>query len=300
MVAKVSFDILSQFLGRMFPAWAERDIDSRLFLPNNHGSKQIRAPRGFSENLIDTPKGKVNLYQFGAGPAVLLVHGWGGGAYQFFSLMRGLQACGFTAIAFDHLGHEKSEVKPATLENMVATTNFIVSSVKKNHQEGLYTVVAHDLGCIATANVRANLIKGLPLFLISPIFNYKLYFLKRMGKLNLHPKVLQQHARRFVSTYARDYAKMELNRSLAPYADDTVIAHDQNDEISPLADSMKFCEKHPLTKLLVTKNTDHYRIISSETLWAELKSHINYEDTTINFSSIVMQEIMGQQRTGRT
>lgn len=290
---------LSLVWSRLFPAWAENRIDSQLFLLNTQKDKVIRAPRGFTESLIDTPKGKINLYQFGAGPAVVFVHGWGGGAYQFFSLMRGLKACGFTAIAFDHLGHEKSDSKPATIEQLIATTNFILQRVKKHHQEGLYTVVAHGIGCMVTTNVRPALIKGLPLFLMSPIFNYKLYFLRKLSRLNLHPTILKQYAHRFVSLWASDYEKLELHTSLAPYSDDTVIAHDQNDKVSPLSDSVKFCDKHPRTKLLITRNTDHNRIISSESVWAELKSHVNYEDTTINFSSIVMEEIMGQHRTGR-
>ena len=296
---KSLFNSLGLIWSRLFPSWAEQRIDSGLFLLNNQHGKAIRSPRGFSEQQMKTPHGLINVYQFGAGPAVVFVHGWGGGAYQFFSLMRGLKACGFSAIAFDHLGHEKSEKKPATLEHMIATTNLILQWVQKNHNEGLYSVVAHGLGCMVTTNVRPALIKDLPLFMISPIFNYKLYFLKKLGSLSLHPKILQQYAQRFVQRYSRDYKKMELPLSLARYADDTVIAHDKNDDITPLADSEKFCQDHPLTKLLTTSNTDHFRIISSETVWAELKSHINYEDTTINFSSIVLEEIMGQQRTGR-
>lgn len=297
---KSLFNSLSLLWSRLFPSWAERRIDSGLFLLHNQNTKEIRAPRGFTESQIDTPNGKINLYQYGSGPPVVFVHGWGGGAYQFFSLMRGLKACGFTAIAFDHLGHEKSDNKPATIEQMITTTNYVLQRVKKHHQEGLYTIVAHGLGCMVTTNLRPALLKDLPLFLISPIFNYKLYFLRKLSRLKLHPKILQQYAKRFVSDYARDYAKLELQNSLAPYADDTVIAHDQNDEVSPVSDSVKFCDKHPMTKLLITQQADHNRIISSETLWAELKSHINYEDLTINFSDIVMEEVMGQKRTGRT
>ena len=282
---------LSLAWNRLFPSWAERKIDSQLFLPNTMRKASVTAPRGFQEKTIDTPKGRINMYQYGAGPAVVFVHGWGGGAYQFFSLMRGLKACGFTAIAFDHLGHEKSENKAATLGHLIATTNFILQRVRKQHREGLYAIVAHDTGCLVTANARPALIKGLPLFLISPIFNYKLYFLKKLGELKLHPEILKQYAQRFITSYKQQYAHLELANSLVPYSDDCLIAHDRDDPVSPVADSVRFCNRHPLTKLLVTNDWGHNRIISSESVWAELKSHVNYEDTTINFSKIVLEEI---------
>ena len=36
---------------------------------------------------------------------------------------------------------------------------------------------------------------------------------------------------------------------------------------------------------MLSKDTDHIRIINSESVWQELKSHLDYDDTTINFSS---------------
>ncbi|MFT5401173.1 MAG: hypothetical protein ACI8XW_003988, partial [Gammaproteobacteria bacterium] len=51
----------------------------------------------------------------------------------------------------------------------------------------------------------------------------------------------------------------------------------------------KFCQKYPLTKLMVTREYGHNRIINSESVWHELKSHLNYEDTTINFSQTILK-----------
>ena len=54
-------------------------------------------------------------------------------------------------------------------------------------------------------------------------------------------------------------------------------------------DSVKFCHKYPLTRLMLTKHTDHRRVINSESVWQELKSHLNYDDTTINFTSEIIE-----------
>ena len=59
---------------------------------------------------------------------------------------------------------------------------------------------------------------------------------------------------------------------------------------SAVIDSAKFCAKYPLTRLLVTRQYDHVRIINSESVWQELKTHLNYDDTTINFTAEVIYQ----------
>jgi pimeloyl-ACP methyl ester carboxylesterase len=281
---------LSLLWNRIVPNWAHKKIDSHLFLPNRQTRSKPRPPRGFEQKFFKTPDGQVNAYMIGQGPAVVFVHGWGGGAHQFFSLMRGLMKCGFRAIAFDHLGHQASDNRPATLEQMIKTTNFVLNAVKKNHGEGLYGVVTHGLGATVVTNSRSGLVKDLPLFLIAPIFNYRFYFLRKLGELSLHHELLKQYAAQFAERYKRLYARLELARTLPAYSDYSVIVHDQNDPVAPYSDSLKFCDKYPLTKLLKTRNLGHFEIIPSESVWQELKSHLNYEDTTINYSNIVLEE----------
>lgn len=282
------FNKLGLLWSRVMPHWAQKKIDSELYLLNTSDRKGFRLPRGFEQKTMRTPDGNISTYRVGKGPAIVFIHGWGGGAYEFFSLMRGLNACGFTAIAFDHFAHEASDAKPATLQQLIKTTNHVLNSVKKTHSDGLYCVVAHGLGCMVSVNASPATMEGLPLFLISPVFNYKLYFLKKLSTLKLHPDLLKEYAQEFNKNYPKEYARLELANRLDRYADDTVIAHDANDKTAPIADTLKFCKQHPLTKLVVTRQFDHHRIISSETVWHELKSHINYEDTTINFSSMLV------------
>ncbi|MFT7555508.1 MAG: pimeloyl-ACP methyl ester carboxylesterase [Planctomycetota bacterium] len=280
------FSILA---GKIAPGWANSRIDSLLFIPKAEPDKPVRIPKEFIQRMINTVDGEINSYQTGKGPTVVFVHGWGGSASQFFPLMRGLARCGFTAFAFDHIGHGASTEKSATLHQSILTTNHILNLIKNKSGDGLCAVLGHSTGCITIANSRPALIKDIPLFLISPIFNYKLFFVKKLIKLDLHPDLLKKYAARFSKVYAREYQKLELARNLASYGDVTVIAHDESDSESPISASQKFCQKYPLTKLMVTREYGHNRIINSESVWHELKSHLNYEDTTINFSQTILK-----------
>lgn len=274
---------------KLAPGSSNSRIDKQLFSPKNGKKVVSRAPKDFREEKINTRDGIVQAYKVGSGPVVVFVHGWGGYAYQFMPLMRGLHRCGFTALSFDHLGYGQSDAKPTTLQQSIANTNEVLRHVRKNASDGLAAIVGHSTGCISIVNSREALIKDIPLFLISPIFNYKLYFLKQLVKLKLHPDIVKQYASGFGKSYKKDYEKLELARHLAKYEDASVIAHEESDEQSAIADSIKFCNRYPLTRLLVTKQFDHDRVINSESVWQELKSTLNYDDTTINFSEVVFQ-----------
>ncbi len=265
----------------------ERKLDSQLFLFNSSKKQQLKTPKDFIQEFIPTQEGKINCYRTGVGPVVVFVHGWGGGAYQFFSLMRGLKAIGYTALAFDHLGHGGSENKPATLQQSISITNKIIKYARDNFHDGVSALVGHDTGCLLLANAKPSLIKEISLFLIAPVFNYRLYFLRKLENLKLNRDFIKNYAQKFARNYQEQYAHLELAEKLKPYADYTVIAHDNNDPIASIEDSKKFCTAHPLTKLLVTNNCNHNRIISSESVWHELKSLLNYDDSTINFMQIV-------------
>jgi pimeloyl-ACP methyl ester carboxylesterase len=55
----------------------------------------------------------VNVIEQGTGPAVLLVHGHPGCAYDWQPLMAELAARGFRAIAYDRLGYGYSDGRPS-------------------------------------------------------------------------------------------------------------------------------------------------------------------------------------------
>src|SRR5215470_10874422 len=57
---------------------------------------------------LGPPKRRVTAYTWGDGPAVLLVHGWGGNAGHLAGFVDPLLAAGFRAVAVDLPGHGRS------------------------------------------------------------------------------------------------------------------------------------------------------------------------------------------------
>lgn len=296
VLAKFKFDYLISAVARnssfvrnkLLPGWSDNRVEKLLYSPGNKSKSVGRVPKGFRDVNIKTSAGNVHAYSTGSGPAVVFVHGWGGQAYQFLPLMRGVARCGFMAIAFDHIGHGQSDSHPTTLKQSIETTNEVLRFVRKNSKEGFGALVGHSTGCVSIANARQALIKDVPLFLIAPIFNYKLFCLKRLVSLKLPPDMLKKYAASFGKKYRSEYASLELGRHLEKYADISFIAHDEGDKETAVGDSVKFCKKNPLTRLLLTKQFDHNLIVNSESVWQELKSTLNYDDTTINFTQTII------------
>ena len=151
-------------------------------------------------------------------------------------------------------------------------------------------MVGNATDYIALVIARRLVIKNRPLLMIAPVFNNKLHVLKMLVKLGMPDYMIKQYATGFSKTYRSEYQKLELAGKLSLFSDSTAIAHDESDKESAIADSIKFCERYPLTRLMVTKDTDHIRIINSESVWQELKSHLNYDDTTINFITEIVDQ----------
>ena len=79
---------ISLFSNKLAPNWAYRKVEDLFLTPNGRKIIKNKIPHGIKPFQIDTKKGALQGYQLGRGPTVILVHGWSGGAYQFFPLMR--------------------------------------------------------------------------------------------------------------------------------------------------------------------------------------------------------------------
>lgn len=272
----------SLVLHKLAPSWTYSKFEELFLSPKSRKIDNYKLPHKIKSFRLKTDNGSLQGYRVGLGPVVLLVHGWSGGAHQFFPLMHGLSQCGFQAIAFDHFGHGHSDGQHASLKLFIAAVNYFLIALKKRPDQGLAAIVGHSMGCIAIANAEPRLIKSFPLFFISPVFNFKKYFTRQVKLQGLHPKLASQYIANFERSYLKDLDSMELKLKLGQYAPETVIVHDKEDKEASILDSMKFCSTYPLTSLVVTQGLGHVRIINSETVWQQLKSHLNYEDITAN------------------
>ncbi len=271
----------SSVLSKLAPEWTYHKVKDQLLVPRKFTQQSTKVPRDMVQFTLETKEGNLQCYKQGRGATVVLVHGWSGSASQFFPLMRGLSQCGFRAVAFDHFAHGLSDCDQGSLRRFIAATEEVLKRLSKsNPGEPPAAIVGHAMGCLAIANAQPRLIKDIPLLMISPIFHFRKYFTRQVNLLGLPAHLSKKYLSQLEQSYLKDLDKMELDQKLKDYAQDTVIVHDKTDEESSYLDSVKFCAANPQARLQLIQGFGHNRIINSESLWQQLKSHLNYEDIT--------------------
>lgn len=81
------------------------------------------SPRAGSgtERLVRTPSGTLNVLDEGAGPAVVLMHGWSYDLHLWDALVPALHALGLRTVRYDHRGHGGSPTTgPYPFDDLVA------------------------------------------------------------------------------------------------------------------------------------------------------------------------------------
>jgi pimeloyl-ACP methyl ester carboxylesterase len=144
------------------PAWARTGLRVAHFLAPSLGNKLARTLyfrptrlRAKAEEASVLARGarftfgvegrEVVARAWGSGPAILLVHGWGGAMGQLSPLVAPLVARGHRVIAFDWPGHGESEGRSSSLAHAAKVFPVLGGLVGPVH-----AVISHSFGAAAT------------------------------------------------------------------------------------------------------------------------------------------------------
>ncbi|MET7368841.1 alpha/beta hydrolase [Streptomyces sp. NPDC005566] len=107
---------------------------------------------GAVHRLVDVPGGRIHLIEQGAGPLVLLVHGFPETSYSWRHQLPAIAAAGYRAVAIDVRGYGRSSA-PAPVDAYRMTAH-VGDNVGVVHALGgkTATVIGHDWGSPIAAN----------------------------------------------------------------------------------------------------------------------------------------------------
>ena len=91
--------------------------------------------------------GELAVWEWGHGPSVLLVHGWGSRAARMSALAAALSARGFRVVAYDGPGHGRSAGRFASLPEFARALGAVGAAMGRP----LHGLVGHSLGGAAVA-----------------------------------------------------------------------------------------------------------------------------------------------------
>ncbi len=203
---------------------------------------------------------------WGAGPAVYLVHGWGGCRAHLGVFVKPLVAAGHRVIAFDLPSHNDSD--PGALAAGRTTVVECAEAVRAFVAEHgpARAVVAHSLGAKASALALARGANIERLVFLAPMGDFSWYLDIFADRHGFGPRILGGLQRRLDRRLKMPLVDTDIVRVAATLeaAPALLVIHDPDDPDSPYDMSQELVGAWPGSALLTTRGLGrlaHYRIL---------------------------------------
>jgi alpha-beta hydrolase superfamily lysophospholipase len=190
---------------------------------------------------IDAAGNRVQAYEWdGAGPTVLIVHGWISHSARFAPLIQALRARGFRVIAFDAPAHGRSGGRRADLNAFRAALEGTAARLGPVH-----AVVAHSFGALCTA----GWLGGAPLpsvrcaVLVGLMRDLDYLFDSFVSALALSPGVTTRLRARLVRRYGAGPEQFSARALAAHIRVPVLLMHGEQDEFVPSAHADEIAEQ---------------------------------------------------------
>jgi pimeloyl-ACP methyl ester carboxylesterase len=259
-LARVAVRAGGALLGRLAPgaaaAWFER-----LFCtpPRGRADEKTRdilaAGRPFT-----VPHGSLRLAvrSWGAGPTVMLAHGWGGQSGQLAGFVAPLVAAGYRVLAFDAPAHGDSDGRRTTLVEMARALVAVAAS-----QGRLHAVVGHSMaGPVIAYGTRIGLEADRLVFVAPPadITEMSRSIARALG---INDDVRGRMQRRLEDRLGIPWSHLDLAEIAAPQQAGLLIFHDRLDKEVPWVHGA-YARTWPGARLVTTVGLGHRRILDDE------------------------------------
>jgi len=251
---------MAKGLGAVAPglaaAWAERLFLSPRRTRRSRTAEAVLA-RG-QQRVLQLGGERVAVWSWGAGPRVLLVHGWSGYGGQLTAFVAPLVDAGFSVVAYDAPGHGVSSGRTSSLPELAD----MVARVGRA-TGGPYAVVAHSLGAAATAVALRDGLKAERAVFLSPPSDPREGIRAFGDTLGLPKGVQQRLAARIEARFDMRLRDLALP-NFAPLLQVPLrIFHDVADREVPVEAGEAVVRAWPGAQLTRTEGLGHHRILYS-------------------------------------
>ena len=253
------------------PALAARWAEALFFTPPRPRKSRSLLPPGAEALTLQSRFGRVAVWSWGSGPAVYLVHGWGGRAEQLGAFVAPLVARGLRAIAIDGPGHGASTGRRSSGVEIGRALADVAAQLGSPRG-----VIAHSLGAAAvTFAVREGLRVERLVFIGAPAD--PLTWVERFGRrLGLSRAVMAEMRRQSEARIQARWEDLPLValRGLAQPPPPLLVVHDRDDREVPWADGAAIAAAWPGARLLETSGLGHRRVLRDPAVVASVASFV--------------------------
>ena len=196
------------------------------------------------------------------GPAVLLMHGWGGARAQMTGFVEPLLSAGYRVVAYDQPAHGQSDGKLTNLLEIAPTMDLIAQ------QEGNFdAIIAHSFGTLVSSYTLANRNFSHPSRLVYfGAFNRLMDSLPRFQVLAKLPDDSIESLRDMIyDNFGRSVLDAIVNATLTPQINiPALMFHDTADNVTPIDDSRAIANAWRSAQLIETTGLGHRGALQSQ------------------------------------
>ena len=203
---------------------------------------------------VRTRAGWLTAWDYGAGPTVLMIHGWSGVAAQWSRFIGPLVQAGYNAVAIDLPAHGASEGTRTNLRQYVEAIVDTADRIKPIHG-----VLGHSLGATAVTLALARGLRAERAVLIAPASRdvpaYVHAFAQRLGL----PERRERHLVAAMQRRFGDLALFDARRAATGLRTPVMMFHDIGDREVPFAEGELLSRLWPGARLRTLEGLGHNR-----------------------------------------
>jgi pimeloyl-ACP methyl ester carboxylesterase len=247
-------------MGRLAPEVAARWAETLFCRPPRHQPR----PRDYAFLAKGRPytlvKGdhQIAAWVWGAGPLVLLVHGWGSRAGRFSTLGPALVEAGFRVVAHDAPAHGISTGTESALPLFAEAVRMV----------GAYfgpaaAVIGHSLGGASAVLALRDGLTAERAVLISAPSNIEVFSQRFAGFFALPPQARTIMQRNLEQRFRMAWAEAHTSTIARTLKHPALIVHDHDDSDVPEEDARAIATAWPGARLVITQGLGHRGVLRS-------------------------------------
>ncbi len=246
---------------KIAPWFAKRWFVSIFFTPLRYKMPppEIELISEANKYYLDHDGKKVQVYEWGEGSPILMVHGWMGRGAQFRKFIPEFNQAGFKVIAFDATGHGNSEGGKSHIMEFA----YIIERLARKYDFKM--VIGHSIGGAASLHAILNTKFANKLVMISsPTIASKIVeeFLRRLNATEAVTDYFYQFVKTKFGKTFEEYSASYIVKNLKNV--ELLLIHDQDDIEVTIDNAQVMCDKYPQARLITTHGLGHTRILKDE------------------------------------
>ena len=203
-----------------------------------------------------------------SGPAVLLMHGWGGSRAQMSGFVDSLLFAGYRVVSYDQPAHGESDGRMTNLLEIAPTMDLIAK-----HEGPFYAIIAHSFGTLITSYtlVERNFTPPSKLVYFGA-FNQLLESLPRFQvQAGLSDDLMDGFRDMLYENFDRDMLESINNERLTPHINiPALMFHDATDNVTPVEDSRAIARVWKHVRYIETEGLGHRGALQSKSIYEQV------------------------------